>query len=213
MIKIITFEKNKQGYLLVLEQYGDLQFDEEAYYKYEIYKDIENGAVSDERIDLLKQARYESQIRIVKKYAYFLLTKKTYTVKELRTKLFAKYNDIDVAEAVVTQLTELGYIDDKEYIKNYIKYDMDIKPESQKALKYKLIQKGIDKEMIVKELSDLKFSEYENARKIFEKKYLKYLNKDNTQEIKRKAYAYLARKGFNNETIRRVLEISLAEIE
>lgn len=212
-MRILSFEKNKQGYLLVLEDYRELQFDDDAFYEYAIYGDVENMDISNERVLELEQAYEKSLIRIIKKYAFTLLSRRVYTVGELKKKLVLKFDSERYVDQVINQLVDEKYLDDNNFASNYIEYRKKYKPESERMIKYKLQMKGIDNKIVDDCIEDLQFSEYNNAKKLYEKRYLKLMNDNNQMEIKRRAYGYLARKGYKSEIIRKVLELSLDNID
>ena len=106
------------------------------------------------------------------------------TEKEIR----AKFKDIDsyMLEDMIEFLKEQKYIDDKDYIIRSVNEFMALKDLSMKEMKYKLLQKGIDNNLI------------KSARKIYNKK----INTMEENEVK----GFLYKKGYAVESITQMLE-------
>lgn len=113
------------------------------------------------------------------------------TQREVENKLRKlKVND-EIIFQVVEYLKDIGYIDDLKYVDAYLRQCISIPKYSVYEIKMKLLQKGIDKELLQKKLSKFNSKNYE------EKLVEKLLNGKlkNMEPIKQKAYLY--RRGFN----------------
>lgn len=99
----------------------------------------------------------------------------------------------EIIQNVIEYITELGYINDSEYIDAYIRQNMRLCSMSIYEIKQKLLQKGIKKYIIEEKLQGLYDTDYES--KVLEKLYSsKFKNMD---ELKIKKYLYT--KGFTKE--------------
>ena len=87
-------------------------------------------------------------------------------------------------------MKKIGYIDDNKYVEAYLRQCESIPKYSKFEIKMKLINKGIDKDLIDEKLSSNLSSDYE--QKIVEK--LKNGKLKNMDIIKQKSYLY--RRGF-----------------
>ena len=89
-------------------------------------------------------------------------------------------------------LKGIGYIDDSKYVDAYLRQSVSIPKYSVYEIKMKLIQKGINKNLLSEKLSEFNKSAYE--KKIVEKLLNGKLK--GMEPLKQKAYLY--RRGFNS---------------
>jgi regulatory protein len=119
-----------------------------------------------------------------------------------------------VRESVLDRLTELGFLDDEAYGRALIEATMRQKPAGPQLLRQKLFQKGVDRSLIERLVSeatdaqDLAPGAVELARK-----KLRTLTRFDLQTRKRRLYGLLARRGFNPDTISSVMAELGEEIE
>ncbi|MBQ9298313.1 MAG: RecX family transcriptional regulator [Clostridia bacterium] len=127
----------------------------------------------------------------------YVLYKKR-TEKEIRQK-FANINENDLDDAIY-YLKEAGYIDDSNYIERAVQEFISINTLSIKEIKYKLMQKGIDKDLIEDYFSENQdeLEEYEQscAKKIYNKKI------SNMEEIE--VLNFLRKKGYKEDSIKNI---------
>jgi len=133
--------------------------------------------------------------------AYKFLGYKARTEKELRIKLGDSYNDYIVNE-IVELFKKHNYINDENYAEMYIKNRIESK--SIKSIKYELTQKGICRDIIDNIINDLNINDLNTAIKVLEKKFK--IITDINQKQKEKIYSYMLRKGFDYETINKILK-------
>jgi len=136
-----------------------------------------------------------------------LLIKKEYTQKQLTDKLFEGGYPNQCIEAAVMLMKKHHYIDDKRFTESYLRNR--VMHKSKKQLTMELLGKGIAKDLIneVLEESDINNDSEENtARNLLNKK--KFNSAEATYEEKQKISAYLFRKGFSTEIIRKVINCS-----
>lgn len=123
-----------------------------------------------------------------KAFRYIVLSKKT--TFEVRKKL-QKYNfEEDTIDKVISYMQDLKYIDDVEYVDAYIRQCMRLQNYSIFEIKNKLIQKGINKNLLEEKLQNLADADYEEklVKKLLSSK-LKQM-----EPLKKKQYLY--RRGF-----------------
>lgn len=131
------------------------------------------------------------------------------STKELRDNLLRKKADPDITEGVIVLLTKQKFLNDREFAKWWIRQRKDFRPKSISIIKLELFQRGISKEAVTEILDkaegDEKVDEVDMARRLIEKKVMKYKQID-----KKIAYQklgnFLARKGFNWDIISRVID-------
>ena len=128
----------------------------------------------------------------VLKYIMF----KKRTEQEIRLKF--KDESLELLDDVIEELKENGYIDDENYLERAVNEFINLNNMSIKEIAYKLMTKGIKKDIIDNYISDNKeiLLDYElnSAKNIFIKKQ----NQMNEQEI----INYLKKKGYKEETIK-----------
>lgn len=176
--------------------------------RYSVEKDKELAAKAYEELMtavLPKRARLRSMK---------LLEKKDYTEKQLRDKLTQGGYPPGAIEDAVSYVKSYHYIDDDRYAAAFIEYHMENK--SRQRIFQDLLKKGINKDCIEKqweklELMGIKGNEEEMIRTLLEKKH--YF--ENSADIKeqRRIYAFLMRRGFTGDLVRKVMNAGLdAEI-
>ncbi|SFA73128.1 regulatory protein [Acetitomaculum ruminis DSM 5522] len=118
--------------------------------------------------------------------------------KELERKLSLKGCSPASIQSAVAFLKNYGYIDDQNYIKEYIRQKSRLYGEGR--IRSNLISKGASKDLVERTLKENYHSdlEYEKAKKWAEKKLHSY-NKDSFDSKYRKLYAFLIRKGVSYE--------------
>ena len=132
----------------------------------------------------------------VLKYIMF----KKRTEQEIRLKF--KDESIELLDDVIEELKENCYIDDENYVERAVNEFINLNNMSIKEITYKLMTKGIKKDIIDNYISDNKemLLDYElnSAKNIFIKKQ----NQMDEQEI----INYLKKKGYKEETIKMAQE-------
>ena len=130
----------------------------------------------------------------------YILYKKR-TEQEVRTK-FGNLIENDLLEDIIEYLKEAKYINDKEYIEKIINNFMALKNLSIKEIKYKLLNKGLNK-------NDIEDYIYENKEELEEYEIKSASNiiykKSNSMEI-HEIKQYLMKKGYKKDNIDKALE-------
>ena len=136
--------------------------------------------------------------------------------KELRDKLKSKKASSEIVEKVIAKLKEQKFINDEEFARWWIESRLRFRPRSINLIKRELLQKGVDRDLIDAQISNLIHStssgqisnELENAKKLINKKIMRYKSLSR-QEIYQKLGSYLARRGFDWDTIKQSIDESL----
>lgn len=175
-------------------------------YKGELHK---YGIKKDEilSVSVYRQLVDEILPKRAKLRAMNLLTKRPYTEQKLREKLEEGLHSDACVDIAIDYVKSFGYLDDEAYAKDYIAYHMSTL--SRKAMQQKLLQKGIDADLIdscLDELCELEGSraECEQVRRLFEKKYHAVIPTDYVE--KNKMIHFFLRKGYSMSVIKQVLE-------
>lgn len=157
----------------------------------------------------LEQAVIKSEEKRSFEKAISLIEKKMNTKKELKDKLLKRGFSEDCIKSTINRLEEYHYIDDDLYAKLFIEQNPNL---SKKMISNKLIQKGINKEIIEKNLLCIdNETEYENCMALA-KKFLKTSKIENFND-KQKFMAKLVRRGFSFDIIKKVMSNLNYEID
>ena len=138
--------------------------------------------------------------------------KKAYkTEKEVRDKLILKGYEENSINKSIEFLKEYNFINDDNYTKVFI-HDK-LKSQGSQKIKYTLIQKGISKDSIDEELSNLNKENEKNVALNIAKKKLDIIKKkeNDNYKISGKLYRYLISKGYGydvtNEVVKEIMSL------
>lgn len=175
----------------------DLQF---SLYRGEIRRfHIEKDAL------LTEKAYHEIMDEILPKRArercLNLLERRSMTECELRRKLKEGYYPEMIIDASMELLSRNHLINDSDYAERYV--DCYGKTRSKRQIKEELLRKGVDRDRIAQALSESEMDEEANIRRLMEKKGISAEN--STEEAKNKFCAFLLRKGYDYDKIRKIV--------
>jgi regulatory protein len=134
-------------------------------------------------------------------YAFLLLKYRLRSENEIRLRMKNKKFSQEVIDKTVLFLKEKRFIDDNIFAKAWV--DSRIKrPLGLRRIEQELKLKGVDKEVIQAQVARVKkdYAEEDIVKGIVQSR-LKRLKAKDAQEIKRKMYAYLIRRGFSPEVV------------
>lgn len=143
-------------------------------------------------------------------YCLRILSKKRYTVFEMRKKMkfFVKKRkemSEEKIDSVIERLCELNYLNDKNYIYDYVSSRLKNNPRGKLLMKRELKYKGAPKELIDTAFEKIEFDDSGSAYKLLEKR-LKRFSSLPIHKQKAKAYQFLYSKGFDIETIYKTID-------
>lgn len=125
---------------------------------------------------------------------YILFKKRT--EQEIRQKF--RQDEGNMLDDVIEELKQNGYINDESYIERAINEYMNLKNMSIKEIEYKLMAKGISKEIIQDYI-------YTNKEKLLEyeiKSATNIINKKSYSSEKEEILNYLRKKGYMEESLK-----------
>lgn len=140
------------------------------------------------------------------KRAMNLLLKKDYTEKKLRDKLAEGEYPEDSIDAAIEYVKSYHYLDDERFARDYITYHMSLR--SKNRIIQDLTGKGINKDVIVPIIEELYSEEdsdveQEQIKKLLEKKHY---DPDMEYKDKQKIMAFLLRRGYSMDSVRRAMD-------
>lgn len=198
-ITAITPQKrNKNFFNIFIDEEYYCSLDDESIYKMKLKAGLQIDP------DTLLRASKESAYKKALNYSLNLLGRYSKTKKEMINKLKEKEYDQETTDAVVQKLSDLGYLNDEDYLDAFIRNKQENSSTLNKRTLYnKMLQKGLDKELIQEKLQNTDIDEYQNALKAAERKLRNLKGTD--KEKKMKLYTYLYGKGFDYETCTKVV--------
>lgn len=147
-------------------------------------------------IDYEKFEEYDKYKTKVLKYVLY----KKRTESEIKKK-FEKEIDPNMLDDIMDDLKENGYIDDSKYIERAINEFINLKSLSLKQIRYKLMGKGINNDLI----NEFFFNNEENLKKYEIKSINSIINKKNNESAE-EIIQTLLKKGFEYDNVKEALE-------
>lgn len=150
----------------------------------------------------------------LKKYlenVYRYLAIRNRSEKEIRDYLTKKKAEPEIVEHIVELLKKQNFLDDEAFARGWVRQRAQFRPKGKTALKFELVQKGISSEMIEKVLAEEQEDvpdQLTQAKRLITKRIEK-LKGASRQEIYNKVGAFLARRGFDWDTIKKAIDTSL----
>ncbi len=161
----------------------------------------QDGKLSEE---VYEQIKKDVVLKRAKLRAMHLLTDMARTESQLKENLKRNMYPDDVIIQAIDYVKSFGYINDEQYMENFILSKMETK--SKKEIYALLLRKGLTSEQIDRAFESCyeRNTEQEAIRQLIRKRRVDILHASE-QEL-HKLYGYLARKGFQYEDIRQVIQ-------
>lgn len=137
------------------------------------------------------------------KLALYYLGRRARTEQEMRDKLAVKQIPAEEISSVIKKLKEYGYIDDQKFALDFQRARDDYRPTGVGRLKLELKQKGVAKEILERIAIDPD-KEFRLALAAAKSRYRQLAGLPKA-DFGRRMMAFLARRGFNYDVIKRVL--------
>lgn len=142
--------------------------------------------------------------------AYRLISLRPRSVSEIQQRLQKKGYDAAVIEQVITQLTDLDFLNDASFAQYWVEQRDTFNPRSHIALRQELQQKGIARSIIDEALTAS--DEPAAARAAAEKK-ARQLAHYPEDEFKKKLGQFLQRRGFHYALIKEIIDELWASLQ
>lgn len=124
---------------------------------------------------------------------------------EIQTWLKRKKVHESIHKNLFNRLNRLNLLDDEKFAKWWISQRQEFKAKSKRELVFELKRKGINSEIIKETILEEKIDEEENAKKNLSKKAYKW-ERYEEKARKKKMFEYLARKGFEYDVVRKIVD-------
>lgn len=191
--KIEPQKKNKNRMSVFLD--GAFSFGIDAFSLYAL-KLAENDELSSARLTEIKNTvLFEN----AKTYAANLISRKSYTEQAIRKKLTDHVGDTETIEKTISFLKEYRFIDDADYARRYAVDCFNLKKLGSRQILYKLIEKGVSKDLANEVLEELgcKETEAETLYALMKKRLGSNFDMKNIMKTKR----YFAYRGYSFDDI------------
>ena len=157
-----------------------------------------------DRADLDRIA-HEEQLHEARQYAFLLLSYKARTTSELKQRLARKGFSPDIVSSTLRRLAELKMIDDAGFARRFAEDRINIGHKGKWRVRGELLKRGIDRKQIDEAIAEA--PDETAAAKEVAAKYVSRNRRLEPDVLKRRLYAFLARRGFSPDTIRTVIDI------
>lgn len=138
-----------------------------------------------------------------------ILSRKPISQKQLEEKLCQKGYDKSVVFEVISEMKNLGYVNDYEYATLFLEH-CRTKMWGEKKIIYEMKQKGLDDSVIRTVMSE--YESDDDTEKIKEQIILKYGREDLTDiKVKAKITRFLASRGFDFSLTERCIRLAIEE--
>jgi regulatory protein len=153
-----------------------------------------------------RELQNADQVIRAREQALRLLDRRLRTRKELENRLSRNGWSADVVDAVLERLEQIGLIDDTRFARLWADERLCLRPVGLSLLRRELIRKGIDAPIVDAVLRTCGNDEDESARAIalLERRRRHYQGLERSAAFRRMS-GLLARRGFDGETIYRVV--------
>lgn len=199
--KIELQKNNSQRCSIYVDDEFAFGVDMDSILKYNIQKG--NKYTQTEYEHLLNELQYEKAKFMALRYISYCPRTLKQVVEKLQSYEYAE----SIIDKTISFLKKYEYINDIEYIKNYIPNRIRNKRYGRHRIIYELAQKGISRDIIEPILDSYEDDEYESAMYLYNKKtkgkaVLDYKEQGNI-------YRYLQGRGYSYDIIKTVIEHNL----
>lgn len=161
----------------------------------------------------LKALQATEELQGAKSVALRFLARRQRTEKEIRDKLREREFADEEIQKTIENLRELGFLNDEEFARSYIRHQLTLRPKGKLVLKQKLLMLGIQRELVDAAVNEA-FQETDQtdvalqAAQKFIKKSTK--GKDDPRKSRQKLAAFLTRRGFTWDIVSSVTKTIMA---
>jgi regulatory protein len=200
-MQIIAIRKIKNNVHVIIDTGEELLLNNEVF--------IKNGLRKNDILDVSQILNLNRQNKIyqAKQTALNILSRRDHSKKELERKLYQRKIEKEIIEEVIQELSNLNYLDDVRFTKEYLEEKLRLKTSGKEKIKKELFAKGVSRDIIIDVLDEKgDIDETDVALNLANKK-MKLISRKNQDKwkIKQKIYSFLLSRGYDYETIEKVL--------
>jgi SOS response regulatory protein OraA/RecX len=155
----------------------------------------------------------EDKVLQAREAALKLLAGRDLTRGELIERLIARRTSAIVAEAAVLQLEELGLVDDRRTAAEHVRRRLEAGHVARTLLETELLERGLDHGLVAAVLHDALggLDEENEALELARDKVRRSPARLTPIDIRRRTFAFLVRRGFDEEIARQAVETAAEE--
>lgn len=146
--------------------------------------------------DVVKIKQFDDDAKASDLAAHFL-SYEPRTVYEVLQYLKKQQISDEAASNAVSELSRLGYLDDRQYVQLFLKNNLRVGSDGPKRLSRKLLQKGVDPEISSSEIENVAEDDWLEVGQRVIKSMRHQVGKISTRELERKIKAKLMMHGFD----------------
>lgn len=198
--KIEYQKKNKDRVNVYLDDCFSFGIDLNIMIKYSLTKNME---LSDEFIEDILKSEEENNVY---NYGLTVLSRSLKSEKQLKDKMLDKGYDHELIDRAIEKLKNHRYLDDKYYCEALVNTRLNSAKYGKRRIVQELYEKGIEKEIMDSKLNEISDEEeFERAYQLATKK-IKSIKEEDTLKIGSKLSNYLIYRGFDYETVKKVVQ-------
>lgn len=151
----------------------------------------ENGNYTESQISKLKSRTWNT--------AVWYLGKSPQTVEQLRQKLIKKQLPKEMVDETIDKLIQMKWLNDEAFVESFIYSKRTYEKLGVNAIRMKLLQKGVPRDIIDANLVDIDQDElYETAKVLAERKYRSLQKEPDMNKRVQKLVSFLAYRGYSS---------------
>ena len=131
---------------------------------------------------------------------------KTYTKNGMEQRLTREGFSEEAVETAVEELIDSGHIRDRKYAENWVIRRQKSNPRGKTLLKRELLDRGVDRETAEQVVAQVETEDEAVLALQIAQKRMKRYRQLPTHVAKRRLHGFLARRGFESDVVRQVLE-------
>jgi regulatory protein len=160
--------------------------------------------------DDVRALRQSEDVSTATQAAIRLVAHQARTESELRKRLARNGFPAPAIEAAIERMREWNYLDDQDFARRWVESREGHRPRSASMIKRELVGKGVDAETAEQIVDEAEIDEYKIALDLGLKWAARPVRED-PEARRRRLAAYLQRRGFGWDIVRRVLDASLSD--
>ncbi|GAA3631867.1 recombination regulator RecX [Lactobacillus hamsteri] len=147
--------------------------------------------------DVAKMKQFDDDAKATDLAAHFL-SYEPRTIYEVLQYLKKHQVSDEAANSAISELSELGYLDDRQYVQLFLKNNLRVGSDGPKSLSRKLSQKGVDPEISSSEIENIAEDDWLEVGQRIIKSLHHQVGKISARELERKMRTKLMTHGFDS---------------
>lgn len=199
IITKISAQKRPGRYNIFLDNHYAFSLSEKTIANFVILK---GQTLTQEQIDRIQN--FDADAKASDLAAKFLSYEPRTVFEVLR---YLKKHEIsnEAATNAVNELTELGYLDDEQYVRLFIRNDLQVGNDGPRNLSRKLTQKGVEPELVQNVLDEISEADFVEVGIRLVKSMTNKIGKLSERELQNKMKTKLFSHGFDSELAQEVI--------